>query len=138
MDMDELIGLVAVVGVFSPIIILAVGRIFLLRYRHEERIKMIDKGVILAEPEQSPNRYPALRNGLYLTGLAIGLIVGIFIEPYVPENNFDFMVIPIFAVLFGGLGLIVYFVLSRKLQMKERREDKERDAITERRIEQQQ
>ena len=123
--MDELIGLVAVIGIFIfPVAALGTGWVILLRNRHEERIKMIDKGVILAEPERSPNRFPALRN------------VGMFVEPSVPENDFEFMVIPTFAVLFGGLGFIVYFALSRKLQMKERLEDKKMNADTERRIEQ--
>lgn len=135
--MDELIGLVAVIGIFIfPVAALGTGWVILLRNRHEERIKMIDKGVILAEPERSPNRYPALRNGLFMVGLAIGLIVGMFVEPSVPVNDFEFMVIPTFAVLFGGLGFIVYFALSRKLQMKERLEDKKMNADTERRIEQ--
>ena len=102
--MDELIGLVAVIGIFIfPVAALGTGWVILLRNRHEERIKMIDKGVILAEPERSPNRYPALRNGLFMVGLAIGLIVGMFVEPSVPENDFEFMVIPTFAVLFGVL-----------------------------------
>ena len=101
--MDELIGLVAVIGIFIfPVAALGTGWVILLRNRHEERIKMIDKGVILAEPERSPNRYPALRNGLFMVGLAIGLIVGMFVEPSVPENDFEFMVIPTFAVLFGA------------------------------------
>ena len=90
--MDELIGLVAVIGIFIfPVAALGTGWVILLRNRHEERIKMIDKGVILAEPERSPNRYPALRNGLFMVGLAIGLIVGMFVEPSVPENDFEFI-----------------------------------------------
>lgn len=123
--MGELVAVLAVIGIFIlPVAALGIGWVVLLRNRHEERIKMIDKGVILAEPERSPNRYPALRNGLFMVGLAIGLILGMFVEPYVPESDFEFMVIPTFAVLFGGLGFVVYFVLSRRLQVKERQEDK--------------
>lgn len=123
--MGELVAVLAVIGIFIlPVAALGIGWVVLLRNRHEERIKMIDKGVILAEPERSPNRYPALRNGLFMVGLAIGLILGMFVEPYVPETDFEFMVIPTFAVLFGGLGFVVYFVLSRRLQVKERQEDK--------------
>ncbi len=123
--MGELVAVLAVIGIFIlPVAALGIGWVVLLRNRHEERIKMIDKGVILAEPERSPNRYPALRNGLFMVGLAIGLILGMFVEPYVPESDFEFMVIPTFAVLFGGFGFVVYFVLSRRLQVKERQEDK--------------
>ena len=126
--MGELVPILAVIGIFIlPVAALGIGWVVLLRNRHEERIKMIEKGVILEEPEKKANRYPALRNGLFMVGLAVGLILG-------PENDFDFLVIPVFAVLFGGFGFIVYFALSRRLQVKEREEDKKKNA--ESRIEQ--
>ena len=129
--MGELVAVLAVIGIFIlPVAALGIGWVVLLRNRHEERIKMIEKGVILEEPEKKANRYPALRNGLFMVGLAIGLILGMFVAPYVPENDFNFLVIPVFSVLFGGFGFIVYFALSRKLQVKERQEDKKANEFT--------
>lgn len=129
--MEAVLG---IIGIFIlPVIVLGAGWITLIRTRHEERLKMIEKGIEkgIAEPKRNPNRYAALRTGLFMAGLAAGLLLGMFVKPYVPENDYDHMVIPVSGILFGGLGLMAYFMLSRKLQKKERMEDKNMDEFPE-------
>lgn len=125
--MDELlvpiIAIVCAVGL--PIIMIIILGVQAQRGRHAERLAMIEKGVVLEEPEKKANRYPALRNGIVMIGLALGLIIGLFVDPYIPQvSRFVSMSIPAFTILFGGIGFVVYFFYSRKMQEKE---DKNRD-----------
>lgn len=93
--------------------------------RHEERMGMIEKGIILEEPEKKANRFPALRNGIFMIALALGILIGMFIMPHVDiDTDWVYLLVPTLAVLFGGVGFIIYFFLSRKIQKKEEAEDK--------------
>lgn len=95
-----------------------------MRNRHEQRMNMIDKGIILEEPERKANRYPALRNGLVMIGLALGILFGILMYPAFPNmDGWEELIIPMMAILFGGIAFIIYFFLSYKMQKKERREN---------------
>ena len=124
MDFDLFWVITCAVG--APVVCATTSIIKISRFRHEERMKMIEGGVILREPEKRANRYPALRNGLFMIGLALGVLIGLFVDPYVPEGDFGFEIfsVPMFALLLGGIGLVVYFFLSRKMQVKEEEEDK--------------
>lgn len=118
---DSLIPLVAIIcAVGLPILMIIILGVQAQKGRHLERLAMIEKGVVLEEPEKKANRYPALRNGIVMIGLALGVIIGLFTEPYLPSHNEYFSwSIPAFTVLFGGIGFVVYFFLSRQMQQKE-------------------
>jgi hypothetical protein len=118
-----LIPIVAIVCTIGlPIIMVIILGVQAQRGRHEERLAMIEKGTVLEEAEKKPNRYPALRNGIVMIGLSLGLIVGLFVDPYLPSYNDYFSFgIPAFTILFGGIGFIVYFFFSRSMQQKERK-----------------
>ena len=90
---------------------------------------MIEKGIILEEPEKKANRYPALRNGLFMVFLALGILIGIFMLPVIPTDSdwAEFSVLTI-ATLFGGIGFIIYFFLSRYIQVKEKETDRRLDS----------
>lgn len=99
-----------------------------IRARHEERMEMIRSGVILeepAKPEKSPNRYPALRNGLFMIGLALGVIVAIWTGPVMNVGDWFDLTIPTMAILFGGVAFVVYFFLARSIQKREEMQDKQ-------------
>ena len=112
MDFDLFWIITCAVG--APVVCAATAIIKLGRFRHEERMKMIEGGVILREPEKRANRYPALRNGLFMIGLALGVLIGLFVNPYVPEDEFGYEVFSVPMCVF----------LSRKVQVKEEEEDK--------------
>lgn len=124
--MEDFLGFWAITcAVALPIVFAIVALCVIVKSRHEERMKMIERGVILAEPEKPANRYPALRNGLFMIGLALGIIVGILVQPLFWGGDFDLLIVPMFAVLFGGLAFVLYFYLSRKMLLKEETEDDE-------------
>ncbi len=122
---DTLIPIVAIVfAVGLPIIMVIILGVQAQKGRHAERLAMIEKGVVLEEPEKKANRYHALRNGLVMVGLALGLIIGLFVDPYLPNYGKCFSLgIPAFTILFGGIGFIIYFFFSRKAQEKENNKD---------------
>lgn len=119
--LSELIPIVAILcAVALPIVTIIILGLQAQRGRHAERLAMIEKGVVLEEPEKKANRYPALRNGMVMIGLALGLIVGLFADPYIPQvSSYVSLSIPAFTILFGGIGFVVYFFFSRKMQQKE-------------------
>ena len=76
---DWLIPLVAIVcAVGLPVVLLIVLVVRTTRTKHEERMAMIEKGIVLEEPERKVNKFNALRNGLLMIGLALGAIGGIY------------------------------------------------------------
>ena len=125
MDAELWIPIIAIVcAVGLPVMLGTVACYMAIKSRHEERMFMIDKGFILEEPEKKANRYPALRNGMVMIGLAFGLIIGIFMYPVMPAvDDWLNLAIPTMAILFAGIAFVVYFFVSRNIQQKERRED---------------
>ena len=72
--MEDFLGFWAITcAVALPIVFAIVALCVIVKSRNEERMKMIEKGFILAEPEKPANRYPALRNPMFavlFSGLA--------------------------------------------------------------------
>lgn len=133
--MDALIiPLVAIIcAVGLPTILAILASYMTIKSRHAERMAMIERGMTLEEipkPERRPNRYSALRNGIFMIGLALGILVGLYIQPHIPPlNDWVDLTIPTFAILFGGLAFIVYFFLSRYLMAQEEKEDANRKPL---------
>lgn len=118
-----IMGIVFIIGL--PIIGGMVLFYMFIKSRHDERMALIQNGMNIQEfkPER-PNRYSALRTGMLMIGLAVGLLVGIWVCPYVPVvNEWSDIVIPAMMILFGGIAFVVYFFLSRYLLEKEKASD---------------
>lgn len=120
------IAIICTVGL--PIILGMIAAYMSIKGRHEERLAMIEKGIPMPEPpvraEKKPNRYPALRNGMFMIGIAVGIFVGIFVSPYMPDySDWADVTVPTMAILFGGISFIVYFFVSRSLIEKEKKQD---------------
>ncbi len=124
----EVLGIVCAVGL--PLFLAIIATYMTIKGRHEEKMAMIEKGVLFEEktrPERKPGRYNALRNGICMIGLSLGVIVGMVIDSYISsESDWYYLLVPAITVLFGGGAFIVYFILSRSLMEKERREDERR------------
>lgn len=117
---DLLIPLVAIIcAVGLPVLLLIVLVVRTTRTRHEERMAMIEKGIILEEPERKANKFGALRNGLLMIGLALGAIVGIYMDHSIPTDWEGFTVI-IFTILGGGVAYLIYFFIILKMMEKEK------------------
>lgn len=117
-----IVSIVCAVGL--PVVTAWVIFVQLLKGRHAERMEMIKSGVVLEEPEKKPNRYPALRNGIFMIGLALGIIIAIWMGPVMNVGDWFDMTIPTMAVLFGGIAFVVYFFLARYIQKKEEVQEK--------------
>lgn len=127
------LGIVAIICTIGlPVLVALVACYTNIRSRHAERMAMIEKGMSPFDAsrrrQKGPNSYPALRNGMFMAGLAIGLLAGLFIQPLIPdESGWSELAVPVIALLFGGLAFILYFFISRKMYENERRQDPSRD-----------
>jgi hypothetical protein len=86
--------------------------------RHRERMSMIGKGMDPNTMRTSPEPLRAIRNGLVMLGLGIGLVAGWLFHQYAMDPTRD-TALPYFAgpAIFVGLALTLYYArFGRKQQ----------------------
>ncbi len=92
--------------------------------RHRERLTMLDKGLspqdIKALYERSTQRFQnatsSLKWGIVFVGIGLALLLGMWLrELYRIDEVVYFGLIS----LFGGLGLVIYYVVASKKEPKE-------------------
>lgn len=116
-----LIPIVAIICTIGlPILVISIIVYKSVQTKHQEKLAMIEKGMILQEPEKRTNKYTALRNGLLLVGLAVGAMIGLGISETWLRDSFagDFM-IAIMTILFGGIAFLAYFFMIRGMQKQD-------------------
>ena len=116
-----LIPIVAIICTIGlPILVISIIVYKSVQTKHQEKLAMIEKGMILQEPEKRTNKYTALRNGLLLVGLAVGAMIGLGISETWLRDSFagDFM-IAIMTILFGGIAFLAYFFIIRSMQKQD-------------------
>lgn len=126
---EALVGIVAIICTIGfPVFLGLIASYMSIKSRHEERMALIEKGINPVESrrrEKTPNSYPALRNGMFMVGIAVGTLVGLFLLPYIPdESDWSILTVPILAILFGGIAFILYFFISRKMYAAEQQRDR--------------
>lgn len=128
-----ILGIICAIGM--PVLLAIIASYMSIKSKHEEKMAMIEKGIVLEEaarPERKPNRYSTLRNGIFMMGLALGVIIGMFVDAsYSYNNDWFFLLVPAITVMCGGLSFIIYFFLSRYLMEKERIEDEKKARLAE-------
>lgn len=83
--------------------------------RNKERLALIDKG---ASPELFKSRsdinygYMGFKLGMFFIGIALGLVAGYLLHSYGMEEGPAYFSM---IFLFGGIGLVVSFLLQGKL-----------------------
>ena len=110
--MNVLISLGAFAGIFGILYVFMITR-------HRERITMIEKGVdasIFVE-KNNHSLSPTLKFGMLFVGIAMGLIIGSILHDYYGFSKSTAFMSMIF--LFGGISLILNFLIERKLDSKE-------------------
>ena len=115
-----------IIGVMIPII--AIIGAFLVVWRGIEakralRMAMIEKGMdpslLIDRNDESSKKYGALRFGMLLAGIGLGLLVAFFIEvSLMIESNYQPVVFISSSLLFGGMGLIGYHLIANRLEKK--------------------
>lgn len=119
---DVVVPLVAIIcSVGLPVLVLIIYAVKTTQAKHEERMAMIEKGIILEEPEKKANRFNALRNGLLMIGLALGALAGVFLNDSFPYDWGGFSVV-VFTILGGGIAYLIYFFILLKMMEKEKEE----------------
>ncbi len=107
---DILVPISIFAAIFGIVYIIATAR-------NRERMAMIEKGVnpkdFMSGPSK-PNPFGILKWALLLVGLGLGLFIGSLLETYteIQEEPAYFAS----ALFFGGLGLVVAFLISKKAE----------------------
>jgi len=108
--MGMVTGIITTLGFFLAIV-------FTVKYvtaaRNKEKMALIEKGVDISEIYQKKDhRNLALKSGMFLVGIAIGLIVAYFLTEITRING----VVSYFSMilLFGGASLIGFHLYNSK------------------------
>lgn len=110
--MEEELAIIFIFGSI-PAIIIALSYF---KNRRIERTALIASGKdasVFGQLNSKPKHYLSLKYGMFLIGLAIGIILGAVLERYtgMPET----MAYLSMVLLLGGVALVLFYVVQRKL-----------------------
>jgi lipid-A-disaccharide synthase-like uncharacterized protein len=106
--MEEIIGLVAVTGLFTTLIVIAY---LYLSSRHKIRMALIQHGQDAGIFREDKNENSALKFGMMAVGVGMGLFAGSALE----KSGID--EVPAYfgmMLILGGIALILYYLFVRK------------------------
>ena len=106
---DVWVPIIAIIFTFGT----AFGLVFYyLHTRNKQRLAMLEKGVDPKSfyPQPTTNRYASLKWALLMIGIGLGFLVGGFLSDYVHDEA---PVIFSMVLIFGGLGLLVYYFVAK-------------------------
>ncbi len=124
-DIIPLLAIICTIGL--PIVAGMVLGLRWMKTRNEERMGLINQGIIPPDnPKRkaTPNRFVALRNGILLVAIGIGIIVGFLCSEYlvIGQGN-EFWITGSTVVFFMGVGYLIYFIISQKIPNKYQKEE---------------
>lgn len=109
--MKELIPISLFLGAFAMV--------FAIRYfSNKEKMAMIERGMdpgIARARQLAPRTFLSLKIGLLLVGLGLGLLIALFVT--IQLNMEAEQAVPVYfgcLSIFGGLGLIVSYIIEKK------------------------
>ncbi|MGD1044196.1 MAG: DUF6249 domain-containing protein [Bacteroidota bacterium] len=113
-----LAGIIAIILFLgAPPALVVLVYYFSRRAKHKERMALIEKGIdasIFIKEETTYHK--VLMWGMLIGGIGFGLLLGYILSVYTSMEQE--IIMPIMALLFGGLGLIGYYVYRKKTEMK--------------------
>lgn len=110
------------VGILVPIVLfisIAVVLYSFIQARNRERMAMIEKGydasLLNSSPHNRTGKFGALKVGIAAVGVGLGFLVGSILDSATTLN--DEAAYFSMIALFGGLGLIIYYMIVRQKEM---------------------
>ncbi len=116
-SIHQITTMVTWLGFFSTVVL---TYYYYLRFRHKERITLIEKNVDLSDfYKKSERRFPWYILGFTLLGTALGFLIAFSVAFIISQklNTFMNMLSPIAlgaTILFGALGLIIGHSIEQK------------------------
>jgi hypothetical protein len=111
-----IVPILAIGGFFAFLIITVYMGV---KTNHEQKMALIETGQTsdIFDKKKSPSdRLSALKFGLLATGLGIGYLLGYFLQE---TNNLDELIRIPFAIIGGGLGLIIFYFSTKEASYHE-------------------
>ncbi|WP_257670868.1 DUF6249 domain-containing protein [Parapedobacter tibetensis] len=84
---------------------------YVVKSRHIERMSKIEHGII-SDDEPSPPNSQALSFGIFFFALGLAVFISYLVSTYTSIPNYITM--PGFLLLFGGLGFIISYMVNKK------------------------
>ena len=102
---DILIPLIVFAAAFGIVYVVITAR-------NRERMSLIEKGINPLEYKQKTSSTAIIKWALLLVGVGLGLFIGSLLDAYtnIPDEPAYFAC----ALLFGGLGLTLAYLISKK------------------------
>jgi hypothetical protein len=113
-----LTGMLAIFLIFGgpPTLVILIYYIYR-KTKHKERMALIEKGIDASiYMKEETTFHKVLLWGMLIGGIGFGLLLGYILSVYTPMRQETIM--PIMALLFGGIGLIGYYVYRKKTETK--------------------
>lgn len=80
--------------------------------KNKERLKLIEKGMDPSIANTKPDNGPILLSGLLFSGIGFGAFIGYMISLCFQQDR-NILIIAL-TILFGGVGLISYFIYRNR------------------------
>ena len=116
--LGHITGLVTVILLFGGIPAMVVLLYYFARKsEHAEKMALIEKGIDLSSYfKKESSSYSALMWGSLILGIGLGSFLGYIISPIASAGR-EYMM-PSLSLVFGGLGLIGFFIYRKKTEAK--------------------
>lgn len=111
MRADDLISMILILGVLPITILLIVYLIQ--KTKIKERMQLLEKGVDIISLQKKDSPFNnTLIWGMLATGGGLGLLLGFLLIEY--DIFKDDAIMGILAMLFGGIGLTIYYFINKR------------------------
>ncbi len=93
--------------------------------KHEEKMKMIEQGLVPEEKPKKISNTTTLRNGMLMLGLGLGAILGLILGKWLEyRDEMILLIMPVSSIAFGGLALFICYFIIYNLEQKEKPDNK--------------
>jgi len=111
MKADDLISMILILGVFPVTILLIVY--YIQKAKIRERTQLLEKGIDISSLQKKDSPFNnILMWGMLSIGVGLGLLIGYLLIAFGTFN--DDAIMGILAILFGGIGLTIYYFINKK------------------------